>query len=182
MRFIVSAQFREQKPPSATRQHRCNDAKVRGCTIRPLRGKHLLILSLTAFKQAICLSALVPDRAMGPLRDDAPMNGRFLALSAAANKAKRLLSRSHGNEQTVWMLRGKVEFRLGSEQRVCGQGDVIVIPRGTEHEARLREDTEVIDFFAPPRDDFLLGGKPAYISEGRQTGRSSQSGAVTNTS
>jgi hypothetical protein len=27
------------------------------------------------------------------------------------------------------------------------------------------KDTEVIDFFAPPRDDFLLGGKPA-ISEG----------------
>jgi hypothetical protein len=26
--------------------------------------------------------------------------------------------------------------------------------------------SEVIDFFAPPRDDFLLGGKPAYISEG----------------
>jgi hypothetical protein len=25
---------------------------------------------------------------------------------------------------------------------------------------------EVIDFFAPPRDDFLLGGKPAYMSEG----------------
>jgi hypothetical protein len=29
-----------------------------------------------------------------------------------------------------------------------------------------RENTEVIDFFAPPRDDFLLGGKPAYMSEG----------------
>ena len=27
------------------------------------------------------------------------------------------------------------------------------------------EDTDVIDFFAPPRDDFLLGGKPAYISD-----------------
>ena len=25
---------------------------------------------------------------------------------------------------------------------------------------------EVIDFFAPPREDFLLGGKPAYMSEG----------------
>jgi putative SOS response-associated peptidase YedK len=24
----------------------------------------------------------------------------------------------------------------------------------------------MIDFFAPPRDDFLLGGKPAYMSEG----------------
>ena len=54
-----------------------------------------------------------------------------------------------------------MELRLGSEQRVCGQGD-----GGTEHEAWFREDTEVIDFFAPPREDFLLGGKPAYMSEG----------------
>src|SRR4029450_11642340 len=59
-----------------------------------------------------------------------------------------------------------MEFRLGTEQRVCGPGDVVVIPGGTEHEAWFREDTEVIDFFAPPRDDFLLGGKPAYMSDG----------------
>ena len=52
------------------------------------------------------------------------------------------------------------------ESEVCGQGDVVVIPGGTEHEAWFREDTEVIDFFAPPRDDFLFGGKPAYMSEG----------------
>jgi quercetin dioxygenase-like cupin family protein len=73
---------------------------------------------------------------------------------------------SHANEQIVWMLKGKMEFRLGSEQRVCGPGDVVLIPGGTEHEAWFREDTEVIDFFAPPRDDFLVGGKPAYMSEG----------------
>jgi len=73
---------------------------------------------------------------------------------------------SHANEQIVWMLKGKREFRLGSEQRLCGPGDVVVIPGGTEHEGWFREDSEVIDFFAPPRDDFLLGGKPAYISEG----------------
>ena len=30
---------------------------------------------------------------------------------------------SHANEQIVWMLKGKMEFRLGSEQRVCGPGD-----------------------------------------------------------
>src|SRR6266480_6319297 len=73
---------------------------------------------------------------------------------------------SHANEQIVWMLKGKMEFRLGNEQRVCGPGAVVVIPGGTEHEGWFREDTEVIDFFAPPRDDFLLGGKPAYITEG----------------
>jgi quercetin dioxygenase-like cupin family protein len=61
------------------------------------------------------------------------------------------------------MLKGKMEFRLGSEQRVCGPGDVVVIPGGTEQ--WFREDTEVIDFFAPPREDFLVGGKPAYMSE-----------------
>ena len=26
---------------------------------------------------------------------------------------------SHANEQIVWMLKGKMEFRLGTEQRVC---------------------------------------------------------------
>ena len=72
----------------------------------------------------------------------------------------------HPHEQIVWMLKGKMEFRLGPEQRVCSQGDVAVIPGGMEHEAWFREDAEVIDFFAPPRDDFLLGGKPAYMSEG----------------
>ena len=33
-------------------------------------------------------------------------------------------------------------------------------------DAWFREDTEVIDFFAPPREDFLVGVKPAYMSEG----------------
>jgi quercetin dioxygenase-like cupin family protein len=73
---------------------------------------------------------------------------------------------SHANEQIAWMLKGKMEFRLGSEQRVCGPGDVVLIPGGAEHEAWFREDTEVIDFFAPPREDFLVGGKPSYMSEG----------------
>jgi len=48
----------------------------------------------------------------------------------------------HANEQIVSMLKGKMEFRFGSEQRVCGLGDVVVIPGGTEHEAWFREDTE----------------------------------------
>jgi unsaturated pyranuronate lyase len=38
---------------------------------------------------------------------------------------------SHANEQIVWMLKGKMEFRLGSEQRVCSRDDVVVIPGGT---------------------------------------------------
>jgi putative intracellular protease/amidase len=39
-------------------------------------------------------------------------------------------------------------------------GDIVVIPGGVEHEAWFREDTEVIDFFAPPRDDYSAANRP----------------------
>jgi len=71
----------------------------------------------------------------------------------------------HPHEQIVWMLKGRMEFRLGDEQRMCGPGDIVVIPGGVEHEGWIREDTEVIDVFSPPREDFLAGGKPAYMDE-----------------
>jgi len=50
---------------------------------------------------------------------------------------------NHPNEQIVWMLEGAMEFRLGTEQRVCRKGDVLVVPGGVDHEAWFREDTEV---------------------------------------
>ncbi len=43
------------------------------------------------------------------------------------------------------MLKGKMEFRLGTEQRICGPGDVMVNPGGSEeHEAWFHKDPEVI--------------------------------------
>lgn len=70
----------------------------------------------------------------------------------------------HSHEQMFFMLSGKMEFRLGNEKRVCGPGDVGVIPGGVEHEAWFPEDTEVIDVFAPPREDFFPGaGTPSYM-------------------
>ena len=72
---------------------------------------------------------------------------------------------SHPHEQIVWMLRGKMEFRIGSERRVLNAGEVAVIPGGVEHEGWFGEDTEVVEVFAPPREDFLAGGTPAYMRE-----------------
>jgi quercetin dioxygenase-like cupin family protein len=71
----------------------------------------------------------------------------------------------HANEQIAWMLKGRMEFRLGDERRSCGPGDVVVIPGGVEHEAFFPEDTEVIDVFSPPREDFLSGKAPAYMKK-----------------
>ena len=69
----------------------------------------------------------------------------------------------HPHEQIFWMLKGKMEFRLGNERKVCGPGDIAVIPGGIEHEAWFPEDTEVIDIFSPPREDFLAGDVPDYM-------------------
>ena len=70
---------------------------------------------------------------------------------------------SHPNEQLVWMLKGRMELRIGGEKQMMGPGDVAVIPGGIEHEAHFPEDTQVIDIFSPPREDFLSGGTPAYM-------------------
>lgn len=72
----------------------------------------------------------------------------------------------HANEQIAWMLKGRMEFRIGDERRSCGPGDLVVIPGGVEHEAFFPEDTEVIDVFSPPREDFLSGRTPNYLKTG----------------
>jgi quercetin dioxygenase-like cupin family protein len=71
----------------------------------------------------------------------------------------------HPHEQIVWMISGRMDFRIGNEKRSMKAGDVAVIPGGIEHEGFFPEDTEVIDFFAPPREDFLTGGTPPYMKD-----------------
>ena len=66
------------------------------------------------------------------------------------------------SEGNAW----RATYRRGDTRRTCGPGDVGVIPGGVEHEAWFPEDTEVIDVFAPPREDFFPGaGAPAYMRE-----------------
>jgi len=71
----------------------------------------------------------------------------------------------HPNEQIVWMLKGHMELRVGDLRRTCGPGDVVVIPADTEHEGWINEDIEVIDVFAPPRQDFLAGDRLSYLTD-----------------
>jgi len=71
----------------------------------------------------------------------------------------------HPHEQIFWMLSGRMDFRIGDDMRSCSAGDFAVIPGGVEHEAWFPEDSQVIDVFAPPREDFLEGGTPAYLAK-----------------
>lgn len=109
----------------------------------------------------------VPDETITPLISRKLVTGEkemlvFWKMKAGAHAA----AHKHPHEQIFWVLSGKMEFRLGDEKRTCGPGDIGVIPGGVEHEAWFPEDSEVIDIFSPPREDFLAGGTPAYMRKG----------------
>lgn len=73
---------------------------------------------------------------------------------------------THPHEQIACLLKGKMDFRLGDERSTMEPGEVVVIPSGAKHEALFPQDTEVVDIFVPPREDFLVGGPPPYMREG----------------
>ena len=62
---------------------------------------------------------------------------------------------SHPHEQHGLMVEGKAEFDIGGVKRIIGAGEGYVIPGGVEHGAVLRKDSIILDFFSPPREDFL---------------------------
>ncbi len=72
---------------------------------------------------------------------------------------------SHPHEQVVMMVSGKLRLAVGDEETMMGPGDLVVIPSGVPHEAEAIEDTVVIDIFSPPREDFLSGEGPAYLTK-----------------
>jgi len=72
----------------------------------------------------------------------------------------------HPHEQAFWMISGRMDLRMGADRQMCGPGDIGVIPGNVEHEAWFPEDAELIDVFAPPREDFFPGaGAPTYMKK-----------------
>jgi quercetin dioxygenase-like cupin family protein len=88
---------------------------------------------------------------------------KCMIVRVSARSGAHAAAHEHPHEQIVFVISGRMEFRIGDETRTMRAGDVAVIPGGAEHEARFPEDTELIDFFAPRREDFLAGGPPAYM-------------------
>jgi len=72
----------------------------------------------------------------------------------------------HENEQLGFVIKGTLEFRIGSEKRVLEAGDMYVIPSHVPHEAVAGpHGATVADAFAPVRADWA-NLKRAEPSEG----------------
>lgn len=62
---------------------------------------------------------------------------------------------SHPHEQAGMMLEGRVELTIGDERRICGPGEMFVIPPNTPHKARPVGGAAVLlDIFSPVRADY----------------------------
>jgi quercetin dioxygenase-like cupin family protein len=61
----------------------------------------------------------------------------------------------HPNEQSGYVISGKYKIIFGDNGQLIGPGDSYSIPRDTEHRIEIIEPGEVIDFFSPPRKDYL---------------------------
>jgi quercetin dioxygenase-like cupin family protein len=62
----------------------------------------------------------------------------------------------HEAEQFSFLLKGRLRFVIGSEERVLGPGEVAHIPSGVLHSIEsLDEYVKVLDVFSPLRPDII---------------------------
>jgi quercetin dioxygenase-like cupin family protein len=62
---------------------------------------------------------------------------------------------SHPHEQSGYVLEGKLRLIFGETDEILEPGDSYSIPGDTAHSIEVLESGYVIDFFSPPREDYL---------------------------
>ena len=62
---------------------------------------------------------------------------------------------SHRHEQSGYVLSGKYRIRFSEYDREIGPGDSYSIPADVLHSIEIIDAGEVLDFFTPPREDYL---------------------------
>jgi len=62
---------------------------------------------------------------------------------------------SHPNEQSGYVISGKYLLKLKDNNHILMQGDSYAIPENTEHALEVIEKGNIIDFFTPPRQDYM---------------------------
>jgi len=61
----------------------------------------------------------------------------------------------HPNEQSGYVISGRYRIIIDGVGSQIGSGDSYTIPRDVEHGIEIIEPGEVLDFFSPPRKDYL---------------------------
>lgn len=60
----------------------------------------------------------------------------------------------HPHEQAGFVVSGKIDVQIGNEKEIAAPGSSYVVPGSAEHSIEALEDSQVIDVFSPPRDEY----------------------------
>ena len=104
-----------------------------------------------------------------------PVITRRMLNSKAATVARIFLKKgaivprhSHENEQFTLIFGGALKFTLDDGELVVRSGEVLFIPSGVFHAAEALEDTDDLDIFTPPRQDWI-NKEDAYLRGGTKS-------------
>jgi quercetin dioxygenase-like cupin family protein len=70
-------------------------------------------------------------------------------------KGAILPEHSHPNEQTGYLVKGKIRLFMGNEVRELVSGDSWNVAKDLIHRAEILEDSVAIEVFSPVREDYL---------------------------
>jgi quercetin dioxygenase-like cupin family protein len=63
----------------------------------------------------------------------------------------------HINEQVALVLSGAIKFIIAGEEQELRAGQTVVIPPNVPHMVEVIDDSDIIDTFAPRREDWIAG-------------------------
>ena len=67
----------------------------------------------------------------------------------------RLPEHQHPNEQSGYLVAGRMRLTIGGTPHEVTPGDSWCIPAGMPHSAEILEDSLAVEVFAPLREDYL---------------------------
>ncbi len=88
----------------------------------------------------------------GVTRRALALGERILLLEISLRKGAIAPAHSHPNEQSGYVVRGRLRIRIGDQTHELNPGDAYIIPPDVEHEAEALEDTVVVEVFSPPHE------------------------------
>jgi len=62
---------------------------------------------------------------------------------------------SHADEQTGYVMQGRMLFKIGEEEREIGPGYGYLAPGNVPHALTALEDSLIVEVFSPPRKGYL---------------------------
>ncbi|MEE9910637.1 MAG: cupin domain-containing protein [Deltaproteobacteria bacterium] len=80
---------------------------------------------------------------------------RTLLAEFHLKKGSVVPAHAHPNEQTGYLVSGRMVFTLGGRQYDTQAGDSWCIAAGAEHSAEVIEDSVAVEIFSPLREDYL---------------------------